>query len=268
MSILDMATAASNVKTSLNVLIYGVPGVGKTKFVSLGPKNSEKVLLIDMDKGCTTAQSLGSNIQVIQPKNLEELMKITQAVAEEPDRFDWVVLDHIGGMESIIFKDIVSRRMAKNPKGNKYKIELQEYLECQTIVSKVVEDLKNSDASIILLAHEMSGYESESARENGEQGILMPAIQGGTGKVSQRISGHMDFVGRMSIQERPGKSGGVVEVLSFNRSDKFVSKDRYNAFPKPVAGLTLASFEKRLKQKESEHNQTTEPKHAAENKEG
>src|SRR5699024_7583406 len=109
--------------------------------------------------------------------DLDTFVSIVEAIEEDPDRFEWVVVDSITKLQDIIWNKILAEAVAKNPSRSPYKRELQEYGEAQSRLKDLVERLKNSDANVLFIAL------ADSELDEDGNTVRVPAIHGSQGKV-------------------------------------------------------------------------------------
>ena len=75
----------------LNLILVGLPGAGKTKFILDFPNP----VIIDFDYGDLTAQDLGINIPILHPTSEDEI----RAIIEAPEMITEKVIQQIPGFE-------------------------------------------------------------------------------------------------------------------------------------------------------------------------
>lgn len=239
MSILDLAKPVIETVNSVNVLIHGDSGVGKTVFAGSGRNDGEKDLIIAIEKnGTISAARSGSKASVIQVSTLNEMYEIISAIEDEPDRFEWVVIDSITKLQDLIWTHIVEEATSRTPGRSKFKKELQEYGEAQERLKEIVERLNNSDANTLWTA-----VSDLATDENGNE-FKMPSIHGRNGQLAAWICAQMDTVVYLSVVSRP--NGQVGRMFQFNKSPEAYAKDRLQTYPEGRGNLTLAKFTNKI----------------------
>lgn len=97
------------IKQPFNILITGVPGVGKTTFAAAAPNP----LLIGVGSEETGEQDI---TRLDNPLSFDELLiKIDELIAAEGDGFSTLILDTLDSIETLIQKKVI----AEDPKGAK-----------------------------------------------------------------------------------------------------------------------------------------------------
>lgn len=249
-NILDLAKPVSEVSTSVNMLLYGDSGVGKTVFAGSGRENGKNDLIIDVEGGTLSAARSNSHTNVIPATDYDTFVSIVDAIEKEPDRFEWVVVDSLTKLQDVIWNKILEEAVAKSPSRSPYKKELQEYGEAQSRLKDLVERLKNSEANVLFLA-----LADTEVDEDGNN-VRVPSIHGSQGRVQAWVSAQMDVVAYLRVVQT---KEGNERVSHFNKTPEFYAKDRLKLYPgKGVKNLTLAKYtDKILSQSEDE---TTESK--------
>lgn len=249
-NILDLAKPVSEVSTSVNMLLYGDSGVGKTVFAGSGRENGKNDLIIDVEGGTLSAARSNSQANVIPATDYDTFVSIVDAIEKEPDRFEWVVVDSLTKLQDVIWNKILEEAVAKSPSRSPYKKELQEYGEAQSRLKDLVERLKNSEANVLFIA-----LADTEVDEDGNN-VRVPSIHGSQGRVQAWVSAQMDVVAYLRVVQT---KEGNVRVSHFNKTPEFYAKDRLKLYPgKGVKNLTLAKYtDKILSQSEDE---TTESK--------
>lgn len=227
MGILDMAAPVQESVESINALIFGDSGSGKTVFAGSG---SERDLIIAVEQGTVSAARQGSKAQVLHAKDYDTLMEIIEAIESEPDRFDWVILDSLTKTQDIIWDHILDTATTANPSRSRYKKELQEYGEAQERLKEIVERLVSSEANVIFTALAELDVDEES------QEFRRPQLHGKNGAVAQWVCGQVDLVGFLRVA-RSGQE--EFRRMDFNKKPQFWAKDRFGVFTKAVKNLTL-----------------------------
>ena len=246
-SIIDTAQPVSDVSNSVNMLLYGDSGVGKTVFAGSGRDHGKHDLIIDIEGGTLSAARSKSQANVIPAHDYDTFVSIVEAIEDDPDRFEWVVVDSITKLQDIIWNKILDEAVAKSPSRSPFKRELQEYGEAQARLKDLVERLKNSEANVLFIA-----LADSEVDEDGNT-VRVPAIHGSQGKVQSWVSAQMDVVAYLRVIQ---SNNGNIRVAHFNKTPEFYAKDRLRLYPgKGVKNLTLAKYtDKILSQSEPEED--------------
>lgn len=236
-SILDTAVPVSEVATSVNMLLYGETGVGKTVFAGSGRQGGRNDLILDIESGTLSAARSSSKANAIKITSYEQLLEVIEAIEEEPDRFEWVVVDTITKLQDLIWKHITERAVAKNPSRSPHKRELQEYGEAQSRLKEIVDALNQSEANVLWLAH------ADTMIDEDGNNYRMPAIHGGEGKISAWVCAQMDSVVFLKMANVKDK---LVRAFFFNKKPEHYAKDRMRLFTKPQINLTLEALTNKI----------------------
>lgn len=250
-NILDLATPAVESVESINVLLHGDSGAGKTVFAGSGREEGKNDLILAIEQGTLSAARRGSKANVLPIKTWEELDAAVTAICDDPERFDWVIVDSLTKMQDLIWSHILDEAVGRNPSRSPFKKELQEYGEAQQRLSSIIERLNSSDANIIYTALSEL-HVDEEANE-----FKMPSIHGQSGKLAAWVCAQMDVVAYISVARN--KDRKEFRKFQFNKTPEVFAKDRLNIFPKPVANLTLEKFTDKLLE-ESDDNDKAEEK--------
>lgn len=244
-NILDSAKPVSEVSTSVNMLVYGDSGVGKTVFAGSGRENGKHDLIIDVEGGTLSAARSNSQANAIPATDYDTFVSIVEAIEKEPDRFEWVVVDSLTKLQDVIWNKILEEAVAKSPSRSPYKRELQEYGEAQSRLKDLVERLKNSEANVLFIT-----LADTEVDEDGNT-VRVPAVHGSNGKVQAWVSAQMDVVAYLRVLSN---NDGSFRAIHFNKTPEFYAKDRLKLYPgKGVKNLTLAKYtDKILSQSEDE----------------
>ena len=250
-NILDLAVPATETVTSVNILIHGDSGSGKTTFAGSGRDNGQRDLILAIENGTVSAARSGSQANVLQIGTWDELNQAIDAIVDDPDRFEWVIVDSITKLQDLIWDHILSEAVGRNPSRSRYKKELQEYGEAQARLAEVVERLNNSDANILWTA--LSDLEVD---EQGNE-FKMPSIHGRGGKQAAWVCAQMDTVIYLSVIEHNGR---LRRRFQFNKTPEAYAKDRLQTFQKAQGDLTLAKLTDKIVGAGEEDNNDNETK--------
>lgn len=237
MSILDQIKPVSETVESVNALVYGQSGSGKTVF---GGSGTERDLIVAIEHGTSSAARQGSKASVIDIRTWDELDELVTALTDDPERFDWIIIDSLTKMQDLIWEDILDNAVRNSPNRSPYKRELQEYGEAQMRLTSIVERLNGSDANVIYIAL------SELQTDEEANEFQMPSIHGQGGKLSAWVCAQMDIVCYISVAR--DRERNTFRKFQFNKSPEVFAKDRFDIFRNPVKNLTLQRLTDKLQE--------------------
>lgn len=252
MSILDDLLPVSETVESVNALIYGDSGAGKTVFAGSGKNKGKRDLILAVEHGTSSAARSGSQASVLEIKTWDQLEEAVDALIADPDRFDWVIVDSLTKLQDLIWDDILDSATRNNPSRSPYKRELQEYGEAQMRLQSIVERLNGSDVNVIYTAL------AELATDEEANEFKMPSIHGKQGKMAAWVCAQMDIVAYLSVAR--DKERKTYRRLRFSKTPEVFAKDRFSLFPQPVRNLTLDKMTDKLLEGSATGETKEEPK--------
>jgi len=180
--------------SSIKVLIYGEPGVGKTSVAS----TAEAPILLDFDKG---AYRTPFRSDVMEVSNFLEIFSIS----EHLKNYKTIIIDTVDTFLDFIGSHILQDdpRLAKN--------KLQFYGRLKDEFTNVMKVFSAQNKDIIMISH-------LKEKEEGDLRIKRPAITGGSYDKVLQVA---DLVGFMYM-------ANTSRVINFNPTDTSVGKNSAN----------------------------------------
>jgi len=180
--------------SSIKVLIYGEPGVGKTSVAS----TAEAPILLDFDKG---AYRTPFRSDVMEVSNFLEIFSIS----EHLKNYKTIIIDTVDTFLDFIGSHILQDdpRLAKN--------KLQFYGRLKDEFTNVMKVFSAQNKDIIMISH-------LKEKEEGDLRIKRPAITGGSYDKVLQVA---DLVGFMYM-------ANANRVINFNPTDTSVGKNSAN----------------------------------------
>lgn len=187
--------------TTVSVLIYGVPGAGKTTLSCSMPKS----LLFDLDKGIHRAKN--TTADVVQAKNMSDVYEVLNS--NEIDNYDTLIFDTMGRLLDYMIVDILN-------KNKQTKMRIQDYGNLKNDFDLLMAKIRSKNKNVLFVAHE-----TEEKIEVNQKTVIVKRPDTGIGSSGKSLIKDLDVIGYLRVQDkRP--------ILSFNPSDEYYAKNGYS----------------------------------------
>lgn len=110
-------------KKTLNVMIYGEPGVGKTTFAATAPR---PMLWLEAEGG-THSIADQEGIDIVKVSGLESYREVLAYLLENPKTYKTVVIDSITETQAAILKEIMQKAVADDGSRNEFMPQFAEW---------------------------------------------------------------------------------------------------------------------------------------------
>lgn len=110
-------------KKTLNVMIYGEPGVGKTTFASTAPR---PMLWLEAEGG-THSIADTEGIDIVKVAGLQSYRDVLAYLYENPDKYKTVVIDSLTETQAAILKEIMRDVAASDAGRNEFMPQFAEW---------------------------------------------------------------------------------------------------------------------------------------------
>lgn len=182
--------------STITLLIYGSPGIGKTSLAF----TAEAPLLLDTDKGAHRSGFRKDRVLI------ERWSDVSSMTPEDLADYKTIVVDTVGRLLDVMTADIIQ----KNPKMQGYggALSLQGYGALKAAYATWLASLASMGKDVILVAHDKED-------KKGDELIVRPDIQGSS---YQEVFKRADGIGYMY---RLGRS----TILDFSPTDRWIGKN-------------------------------------------
>lgn len=213
---------------SVNLLVYGPSGVGKTVFGG----SADRALFLSVEHGTVSAKRQGSNAKVWPVTTWSDLESayswLYDAVEEcentgEEFPFDWVVLDSITQMQQVMLRHILDKAVKDNGSRDPDIPAIQDHQKWQNMFKRFVAAFCDLGVNVLFTA-----LVRNEEDEEGEQ-FVTPDIQGKGYQMSQSVAGMMTSYGFMQVKRiKDPETGKAKRVRRITWQDTGVirGKDR------------------------------------------
>lgn len=209
---------------SINILVYGDSGVGKTVLAGTAPR----ALILRAEDGALSAKRFGSTAKVWPIKTWADFEAAYNWIENNPGEFDWIVIDSITKVQELCIKGILQKAVADNPRRDIDIPAIQDHYKWQLMIKRYVVMFNDLPVNILWTALAMHKEDQE-----GED-LVLPLITGKGYDISASICAEMNVVAYMEVKEvkQRNKAGDANVVLRrqivTRTTPPYFAKDRYN----------------------------------------
>jgi hypothetical protein len=219
---------------SINILVYGDSGVGKTPFVGGAPN----AVFLSTEKGSISAKRFGSTAKLIRATSWERVEAAIDLLEanDDPDITDitWVIVDSVTKMQQLLLRHLLKINVEEE--RNKADIDIpqvQDHQKWQNMFKRFVDRLIDLDKNVVFVATAMHKEDPEG------DDLVLPDIQGKDYAIAQYLCAQMDAV--YCLKTATDKKTDEPEWWLITKSrPPYFGKDRYNALPPIVRAPLMA----------------------------
>ena len=206
---------------TINILCHGDTGSGKTVLWTKLPK----MLILAIEEGTISAvrMGMGKGNKIWRIRKWPDLVAAYKWLEENPDVFDWVLVDSITKAQQICLKHIMELVVKANTHRDPHIPAQGDHFKWQLMMKEMVSDFNELPINTVWIARSMNKEDPE-----GED-IVVPLIEGKDYQISAWVCGEMHLLCYLKKERK--KDGKVERVLYTNDHPTYWSKDRYNVLP-------------------------------------
>lgn len=188
-------------KSTITVLVYGEPGIGKTTIACSAPN----AVLFDYDGGVQRING-AHQVPTLQPTSWEDTAEAIEEIEREMPEVQTIVIDTAGKMLDYMTAFIIKH----NPKMKKFdgSLALQGYGLRKQMFTDFINKLAISGKNVIFVAH-------EKEEKRGEEWVKRPEIGGSS---AADLIKELDLVGYM-------RAIGKQRTIAFNPTEAYYAKN-------------------------------------------
>lgn len=226
---------------SINMLVFGDSGVGKTVFGGTCPN----ALFLAIEAGTISAKRQGSTAELWPIDQWDELVEAADWLEANPDVYEWVIIDTVTQMQRLAMRGILDKAVAENKSRDLDVPAIQDWPKFYNMFQRFIAAFNSLPVNVLYLAHPMHKDDEEGDR------IVLPDLQSPSHsplRESQAMCASVDIVAylKKSAQGK-GEDAATSRSLLFETMPPYFAKDRYGVFPRWVK-VTESSDSKTTKQ--------------------
>lgn len=216
---------------SLNVLVYGNSGVGKTVFGASG----NKTLILAAEKGTVSAKRQGSNADAWMINEWSDLGAAYVWLRDTPDHgYNWVCIDSVTDMQAKLKQSILDDAITKKPEHNPDALELQDWVPYYERYKKTIRMFCTLPVNTLFVA-----LAAQHENEEGDT-IVLPDIEGKGYQISTWTCAQTTAYGYFTVKNiKEGEDIKQVRRTYWQTRPPYQAKDRYDVLGRYTDDLTL-----------------------------
>lgn len=190
---------------TLNMLVYGDPGVGKTSFIG----TAKNVLIADTESGLLALKD--QDVPYVAIRKWADIEELYRYLRDEKHDFKVIAIDTMTELTKKLVQEMEEGKKFTNASGG---LTLQGWGEVIKKVRNTVRAFRDLNISVIFTAHAQFESTDEASK------MRVPMLQG---KLPMELASMVDIVGYMEVV---GDGEDKKHVIRAESSQKYYAKDR------------------------------------------
>lgn len=215
-------TPVAQAPQSMNMLIYGDPGVGKTVLAGSASEIEamSPVLFVDVEGGTMSLRNKYPQVDVVRVSNWVDMVTVYKELADNPNLYKTVVLDSLTEIQKFSMYNIMKDLIQGDPDRDPDVPGLREWGKNSEQVRRFVRAFRDLPVNTIFTALAAVDKDQKTGLTVNRPGL--------SGKLSAEVAGFLDIVCYMYIRV---VDGDVKRLLLTSSTDSCIAKDRSDSLP-------------------------------------
>lgn len=209
----------SDFNPSMNIMIYGPSGHGKTVLAGGAPNS----VFLSTEGGVVSAKRAGSTARLIRAPDWEHALSGVRWADDNLGSDDWLIVDSHTKMQILYIRWLLRMKNEENSARDLDIPAIQDHQKWQNAFMRWTDHILSAEYNSIFICTTMIKEDEE-----GEK-MVLPAITGKDYTISNYISSQMDVGLYYAISERASTPDMVVRRALAQPYPPFWAKDRYDA---------------------------------------
>jgi len=231
-------TGAAGREPYINMLVYGIPGSGKT--VLAGSANAvaamSPVLVVDVEGGTFSLRATYPDVDVVRILKWADLQKVYNELYRGDSGYKTIVLDSLTEIQRLsmvtIMSDVVKEDNSRDPEVP----SVREWGKNGEQLRRMVRAFRDLPMNVIFTALDLEDKDQKTGKVKHRPSL--------SGKMSQEVPGYMDICCYLHTFVVPHKDQDpeVRRFLLTGATDTHVAKDRSGTLPLQVEEPSMQSI--------------------------
>lgn len=209
----------SSFTESINILLYGPSGHGKTVLAGGAPNAT----FLSTEKGVVSAQRAGSKAKLMRAPDWEHVLAALAKAEQTLGPDDWLIVDSITKMQVLMIRWILRVAREEKPDRDLDIPAIQDHQKWQNMFLRFIDRIIDAPYNSILVATAM--YKTD---EEGED-IVLPALTGKDYAISAYCCAQADAVWYYAVRPQKNPADPMIRRVLCQPYPPYFAKDRYNA---------------------------------------
>jgi len=218
--------------STINMLVYGDPGAGKTVFAGSADEVPElrRVVFIDIEGGTYSLKAFHPDVEVVRVETWLELQEVYDELHRGKHDYQTVVLDSLTEIQKFSMYNIMQDLIRTEPQRDPDIPSMREWGKNIEQIRRFVRGFRDLPVNTIFTA-------LAKADRNPRTGITTkkPYL---SGKLADEIAGFLDIVVYAYTKDIDGENK---RLMLTGATDEMVAKDRSNKLPLVIENPTMKS---------------------------
>jgi hypothetical protein len=225
-----------------NMLVYGMPGVGKTVLAGSVTEIEEMapVLFVDVEGGTMSIADAYPDTEVVRATSFNQLQGLYAELYKGRSGYKTIVIDSLSEMQKFsmgtIMKDVVNQDSTRDPEVP----SVREWGKNGEQIRRMVRAFRDLPVNTIFTCLLKQDKDPRTGMNMGK-----PALPG---QLANEISGYFDIVTHMYVKIVKGEQQ---RLLLTTQTDSFVGKDRSRKLPAVIIDPTMRTIMDYINNKEN-----------------
>lgn len=222
---------------SINIIIYGDSGIGKTVFAG----TCEEGLFLGTETGAISAKRQGSQAELWPIDDWDDLVAAYDYLKNEDHPYRWVMIDSVTEMQEKARQWILNRAVEENDSRDPDLFAIQDYQKWYNMYKRFVRAFNALPVNVLYTA---LPYRVEVETDDDLEPLVLPLIEGKGFQYAQWTCAQMHVVGYYG-KRMVGKGDERREVrrMLFQNTPPYFAKDRYDALGRYIDEPTMPLIE-------------------------